>query len=319
MVNEYDRAQISINLTNYKVTSMHHVLEEARRLAAERGLIVTGSEIVGMVPFPALLETGKFYLRRQQRSVGIPIRDILQTAVQSLGLNDVSEFNIEERVLGLPKNLDKALVEMKLTDFVDEVSRESPAPGGGSIAALAGALGASLSSMVSNLTANKRGSESVDDVLNKASEKCQEIKFALVRAIDEDTNAFNAYMDARRLPNKTPEEKKARTEAMQNGLKQAVMVPYNTALQSYEAIKVAEAVANNGNPNSITDVGVGAHIAFTGVKGGIFNVLINLKDIKDQAFNKDMVEKCKKLEDDAKSKLQEIMDYVEGKLAKGLK
>ncbi|HEY6437181.1 MAG TPA: glutamate formimidoyltransferase, partial [Ignavibacteriaceae bacterium] len=179
MVPNYDRAQISINLTNYKVTSMHHVLEETRKLAMERGLVVTGSEIVGMVPYPALLETGKIYLKQQHRSVGIPIRDILNTAVQSLGLNDVSEFIIEERVLGLPKNLHNALVEMKLTDFIDEVSRESPAPGGGSIAALAGALGASLSSMVSNLTANKRGSDAVDKILNDAAEECQQIKEAL--------------------------------------------------------------------------------------------------------------------------------------------
>jgi glutamate formiminotransferase / formiminotetrahydrofolate cyclodeaminase len=177
MVDKYDRAQISINLTNYKVTSMHHVFDETEKLAAERGLRVTGSEIVGMVPYPALLETGKHYLRKQHRSTGVPIRDILNTAVQSLGLNDVSEFKIEERVLGLPKNLDLALVEMKLTAFVDEVSRETPAPGGGSIAALAGALGAALSSMVSNLTANKRGSDpETDKLLNDAADKCQEIK-----------------------------------------------------------------------------------------------------------------------------------------------
>ncbi len=209
MVDKYDRVQISINLTNYKVTSMHHVFDETEKLAAERGLRVTGSEIVGMVPYPALLETGKYYLRKQHRSTGVPIRDILNTAVQSLGLNDVSEFKIEERVLGLPKNIDTALVEMKLTDFVDEVSRETPAPGGGSIAALSGALGAALSSMVANLTANKRGSDpETDKILNEAADKCQEIKNTLVKAVDDDTNAFNDYMAARRLPNKTDDEKK---------------------------------------------------------------------------------------------------------------
>ena len=166
LVKEYDRAQISVNLTDYKVTSMHHVLEESRKLAADRGIVVTGSEIVGMVPYPALLECGIYYLKKQGRSAGVPIRDILESAVQSLGLRDVAEFNLNERVLGLPKNLDDSLVEMKVNDFVDEVSRESPAPGGGSIAALAGALGASLASMVSNLTANKRGSDAVDDVLH---------------------------------------------------------------------------------------------------------------------------------------------------------
>ena len=314
MVPNYDRAQISINLTNYKVTSMHHVIEEVRKLATERGLIVTGSEIVGMVPYPALLGTGKYYLRLQHRSVGVPVKDILNTAVQSLGLNDVSEFKIEERVLGLPKNLENALVELKVTDFVDEVSRESPAPGGGSIAALAGALGASLSSMVSILTANKRGSADVDDILNKAAEECQEIKNVLVKAIDEDTNAFNAYMNARRLPNKTTEEMKIREEAMQAGLKQAVMIPLNTTQQSYRAIEISEVVAKNGNKNSITDVGVGAQSAYIGVLGGIYNVLINLKDIKDEKFVSDMRKTCAELKEKAQKKLKDVLILVEDKL-----
>ncbi|MEE9449983.1 MAG: glutamate formimidoyltransferase [Ignavibacteriaceae bacterium] len=314
MVPEYDRAQISINLTNYKVTSTHHVLEETRKLAAERSLVVTGSEIVGMIPYPALLETGKYYLRKQGRSTGIPIKDILNTAVQSLGLNDVSEFNIEERVLGLPKNIDDALVEMTVTDFVDEVSRESPAPGGGSIAALAGSLGAALASMVSNLTANKRGSNKVDDILNESADRLQEIKFKLVKAVDDDTNAFNAYMDARRLPNKTEEEKKIREKTMQNGLKQAVHVPLNTAQLSFEAIEIAEVVAKNGNPASITDVGVGVQSAYTGVLGGIYNVLINLNDIKDKKFNDDMRKTCADLKVKAQSKLNEVLNFVESNI-----
>ncbi|MEN8191746.1 MAG: glutamate formimidoyltransferase [Bacteroidota bacterium] len=314
MVPNYDRAQISINLTDYNVTSMYHVLEATRKMAAERGLIVTGSEIVGMVPFPALLETGKYYLAKQGRSAGIPIRDILETAVQSLGLKDVADFNIEERVLGLPQNLDDALVEMKLTDFVDEVSRESPAPGGGSIAALAGALGASLSSMVSNLTANKRGSENVDGFLNDAAEKAQAIKNTLVKAIDDDTNAFNAYMDARRQPQKTEEEKDKRNAAMLAGLKEAVAVPFKTAQQSYNAIEISEVVAKHGNPNSITDVGVGAQIAYTGVLGGIYNVLINLKDIKDEDFNSQMRKDCDDLKKKAADKLNIVLSLVEDKL-----
>jgi glutamate formiminotransferase/formiminotetrahydrofolate cyclodeaminase len=314
MVPKYDRVQISINLTNYKITSMHDVLEEARRLAAERGLVVTGSEVVGVVPFPALLETGKFYLKNQHRSTSVPIKDILNSAVQSLGLNDVSEFKIEERVLGLPKNPENALVEMKVTDFIDEVSRESPAPGGGSIAALAGALGASLSSMVCNLTTNKRGSEAVDEILTNAAVKCQEIKDALVKAVDEDNNAFNLYMNARRLPNKTSEEKKTREDAMQAGLKQAVMVPLNTAKQSFRTIEISEIVAKNGNPNSITDVGVGAQSAYTGVLGGIYNVLINLKDIKDHKFVDEMRKTCVELKEKAQKKLNDVLGYVESKL-----
>ncbi len=314
LVPNYDRAQISINLTDYNITSTHHVLEATRKLAAERGLVVTGSEIVGMVPFPALLETGKYYLTRQGRSVGIPIRDILETAVQSLGLKDVADFIIKERVLGLPQNIDDALVEMKLTDFIDEVSRESPAPGGGSIAALAGALGVSLSSMVSNLTANKRGTENIDGSLNDATEKAQKIKNILVKAIDEDTNAFNAYMNARRLPQKTEEEKAARDSAMLEGLKEAVAVPFKTAQQSYKAIEIAEVVAEVGNPNSITDVGVGAQIAYTGVLGGIYNVLINLKDIKDDEFNAQMRNDCEMLKEKAHNKLNDVLGFVEDKL-----
>lgn len=314
LVPNYDRAQISINLTDYKVTSMHHVFEATQKLAEERGIVVTGSEIVGMVPFPALLETGKYFLKKQQRSTGIPVKDILETAVQSLGLRDVSNFEIEERVLGLPKNLGNELVEMKLTDFVDEVSRESPAPGGGSIAALSGALGAALSSMVSNLTANKRGSEEVDDILNNAADKCQTIKNALVNAIDDDTNAFNDYMEARRLPKTTEEQKQIRFEAMQKGLKQAVSVPLKTAELSLEAIKIAHTVAKYGNPNSITDVGVGAQSAYGGMLGGVYNVLINLKEIKDENFVLEMKQRCAELKNEAKTELEKVLDLVESKL-----
>ncbi len=315
MVPNYDRAQISINLTDYKITSMHHVLEAARELAAERGLVVTGSEIVGMVPYPALLETGKYYLKKQGRSAGIPVKDVLNTAVQSLGLNDTAEFKIEERVLGMPQNKSDDLVEMKVKDFADEVSRESPAPGGGSIAALSGALGAALSSMVANLTANKRGSEEVDEILNEAAEKSQKIKDDLIKAVDEDTRAFNEYMEARRLPRKTEEQKKLRYRAMQDGLKNAVRVPLNTARLSLEAIEIAETVAKYGNPNSITDVAVGAQSAFTGVMGGIFNVLINLKEIEDADFVTEMKNNCENLELEAKKSLEEVLATVREKLS----
>ncbi len=314
MVPEFDRVQISINLTDYNVTSMHDVLEATRKMAAERGLVVTGSEIVGMVPYDALMESGRFYLRKQQRSRGIPWRDVLATAVQSLGLNDVNPFNTEERVLGLPAVQKGDLAHMRVHDFIDEVSRESPAPGGGSVAAVAGALGAALSSMVSNLTANRRGSEAVDDVLNETAEVCQDIQSKLIKAIDADTNAFNAFMEAKRLPATTAEEKKIRDEAMLEGLKQAVEVPMDTARQSFRALKVAATVAKYGNPASITDVGVGAQMAFAGVQGGIFNVLINLKDIDDAQFVKLMRQRCDALENDAKEALNDVMSIVKSKL-----
>jgi glutamate formiminotransferase/formiminotetrahydrofolate cyclodeaminase len=314
MVPEYNRAQISINLTNYKITPMQAVLEATRELASERGLVVTGSEIVGMVPFPALLETGKYYLKKQQRSTGIPVRDILEVAVQSLGLRDVSDFNIDERVLGLPSTNETDLVEMRVNAFVDEVSRESPAPGGGSIAALAGALGAALTSMVSNLSIGKRGTEEVEDELKTVADKVQEIKDFLVNAVDEDTNAFNAYMDARRLPGKTELEKKIKEEALQDGLKQAVAVPLNTAQLSAEVITLAGVAVDKGNINSVTDAGVGAHIAYTGVKGGIFNVLINLKEIEDKKFVEEMITVCHDLDKKSKEELEKVTKRVDEKI-----
>ncbi|HPI38095.1 MAG TPA: glutamate formimidoyltransferase [Ignavibacteriaceae bacterium] len=314
MVDKYDRAQISINLTDYKITSMHNVLEATRKLAAERGLVVTGSEIVGMVPYQALIECGKFYLKLQGRSTGIPVKDILMTAVQSLGLSDVSEFKIEDRVLGLPKNLNTALVEMKVSDFIDEVSRESPAPGGGSIAALAGSLGAALQSMVANLTSSKRGSEKIDNILWDAAEKSQSIKDKLLKAVDDDTNAFNEFMDAKRLPANNEEQKQKRKEAMLQGLKNAVAVPLNTAKLCLEVIEISKVVAQHGNPNSITDVGVGGSVAYAGVIGGIYNVLINLKQIDDKEFVEQMRSGCKSMKEKAAILLNELTQIVEAKL-----
>jgi len=314
MVPEYDRAQISINLTNYKVTSMHHVLEEARKLATQRGLVVTGSEIVGMVPCPALLETGKFYLNKQHRSTGIPVRDILETAVQSLGLRDISEFDIDKRVLGLPISAEHDLVMKRVNDFVDEVSRESPAPGGGSIAALSGALGAALASMVANLSIGKRGTEEVEDELKLVAEAAQEIKNILVRAIDEDTNAFNEYMAAIRLPARTDDEKNRKKEAIQAGLKLAITVPLRTAEKSSEAMDLAARAVEKGNINSVTDAGVGAQVAYAGIIGGILNVLINLKEIEDTKYVNDMTLTCEKLEKNSQKKLVKIMTRVREKI-----
>jgi glutamate formiminotransferase/formiminotetrahydrofolate cyclodeaminase len=314
MVPEYNRAQISINLTDYKVTSMHAVLEEARKLALERGLIVTGSEIVGMVPYPALLETGKYYLKKQNRSTGIPSTDILEVAVQSLGLRDVSDFKIEERVLGLPKSNPQDLIELKVNTFVNEVSRESPAPGGGSIAALAGSLGAALTSMVSNLSIGKRGTETIEEELKPIADEAQTLKDLLLIAVDEDTNAFNQYMEACRLPARNEKEKQQKTEAIQMGLKAAVAVPLNTAKISDQVIDLAAVAVEKGNINSVTDAGVGAHIAFTGVKGGIFNVLINLKDIRDKNYIETMIKDCTELESKAKQKLDKVMKMVEERI-----
>jgi len=313
-VDEYERAQLSINLTNYKVTPAHIVLEEARKLASQRGLVVTGSEIVGLVPFQALLESGKYYLKQQGQSTGIPVKDILKAAIQSMGLDDLAPFEIEKKVIGLPKELDNALVDMTLRDLIDEVSRETPAPGGGSIAAAAGSMGAALSSMVANLTQGKAGSEEIDEQMTENAEKAQKIKDALLLAVDEDTNAFNGYMAAVRLPKKTDEEKTYRFEEMEKGLKEAVDVPFQTAMMSFGAIETAKISAEMGNVNSITDAAVGAQIAYAGVRGGILNVLINLKDIRDESFVKKMEEKCKELNSKARSLLEEVNANADEKL-----
>lgn len=313
-VDEYERAQLSINLTNYRETPAHLVLEEARRLASERGLVVTGSEIVGLVPFQAILESGKYYLEKQGQSTGIPVRDIIKAAIQSMGLDDLAPFDIEKKVIGLPKEYDNALVDMTLRDLTDEVSRETPAPGGGSIAAAAGAMGAALSSMVSNLTQGKAGSEDIDAVMTENAEKAQVLKDALLLAVDEDTNAFNAYMNALRLPKKTAEEKEYRLEQMDAGLKEAVNVPWQTAVRSFEAIETAKVAAELGNVNSITDAAVGAQIAYAGVRGGLLNVLINLKDIRDKDFVEEMEKKCAELEIKATKLLKMINYFVDNKL-----
>lgn len=318
-VDEYERAQLSINLTNYKVTPAHIVLEEARKLAAERGLVVTGSEIVGLVPFQALLESGKFYLKKQGQSTGIPVKDILKAAIQSMGLDDLAPFEIEKKVLGLPKEYENALVDMTLRNLADEVSRETPAPGGGSIAAVAGAMGAALSSMVANLTQGKAGSEGIDDEMTANAEKAQSLKDSLLLAVDEDTNAFNGYMDALRLPKKSTEEKAYRLEQMDAELKNAVRVPWETAVKSFEAIETAGISAEKGNVNSITDAAVGAQIAYAGVRGGILNVRINLKDIKDKTFVQDMERKCKELEAEACQLLDKVNGFVDEKISSLIK
>jgi len=318
-VDEYERAQISINLTNYRITPAHLVLDEARRLAADRGLVVTGSEIVGLVPFQALLESGKYYLEKQGQSTGIPVKDILGAAIQSMGLDDLAPFEIEKKVIGLPKEYDNALADMTLRDLTDEVSRETPAPGGGSIAAAAGAMGAALSSMVANLTQGKAGSEDLDALMTENAEKAQSLKDSLLLAVDEDTNAFNGYMEAMRLPKKTEDEKARRSAAMEKGLKEAVEVPYRTALLSCRAIETSKVSAEKGNVNSITDAAVGAQIAYTGVRGGILNVLINLKDIRDEEFVAEMEMKCSELNERAIGLLAEVNAYVDGKLKSMMK
>ena len=282
-VDAYDRAQISLNLTDHQVTPPHLVLEAARELAAQRGVVVTGSEIVGLVPFEALRQAGEYYLRRQGRTPGVPVGDLLATAVQSMGLTDVAPFDPATKVLGLPP-APGPLASLGVADFVDEASRDTPAPGGGSLAALAGALGAALASMVASLSG--------DAAMAEVAVEAQAVKDRLVAAVDADTDAFNDYLIARRLPAGTDAEKQARAAAMQAGLRHVIDVPLATADASLAALKLADRVAREGLAASVTDGAVGVQLALAGVRGGVWNALVNLADLTDADWARGVRDRC---------------------------
>lgn len=313
-VDEYKRSQISVNLTNYMVTQMHSVLDEARRLAEERGLVVTGSEIIGLIPYQALIETGKHYLRMQGKSTGVPATDILRIAVFSLGLNDTSEFDVKKKVLGLPQTPEDALVCMKVNDFADEISRGTPTPGGGSVAAIGGAFGASLVSMVANLAHGKPANEKQNQDLNTIAERAQALKDLLIKAVDADARAFRIYLKTLSLPSTTLEEQEVREQEIQQGLKTAVEVPWQTALTSFESLKLAQQTIQEVDTEAITDAAVGAQIGFVGVRGGIWNVLINLKKIKDRKYITEMCKNCNDLLCEATNILNSVTAYADKQL-----
>jgi len=309
-VEDYQCAQVSINLTNFKITSPHDVLEAARELAVKRGIVITGSEVVGVVPFDAMNQAGRYYLRRMQKSTGIPARDIVNTAVQAMGLRDVSEFDIDKKVIGMPTN-DSPLVSMKVADFVDEVSRDTPAPGGGSIAALAGALGSALVSMVANLSIGKGEFDPKYDELCQLAEKAQTAKDALIRAVDEDTEAFNEVIAGLRMAKDTPEQQALRSKAIQAGYKLAAEVPLQTAQLCRQVLDLCQAAANVGNNAVMSDAGVGALMAFAGVQGAMHNVRINLTSIKDEAFVSKMNADLGELFAESKAICEAIQQQVE--------
>jgi len=283
VVDDFQCAQISLNLTNYRVTSPTDVLEAARELAATRGIVITGSEAVGVVPYEAMQQAGRFYLRRMQKSTGIPARDIVTTAVQAMGLNDVAEFDIDKKVIGLPV-AGGELVNLNITEFVDEVSRDTPAPGGGSIAALAGALGSALASMVVNLSVGKSEFDSQYDELCQLAEKAQTIKDELIRAIDADTEAFNEVIAGMRMAKDTAEQQAQRSKVIRAGYKSAAEVPLRTAELCRGVLDLCQAAADIGNKAVMSDAGVGALMAYAGVQGAIHNVRINLPHTRDEAF-----------------------------------
>jgi glutamate formiminotransferase/formiminotetrahydrofolate cyclodeaminase len=313
VVEDYNLAQISMNLTDYKTSSPHEVLEEARRLAEERGIVISGSEIVGVVPFDCLLAAGIYYLKRMRKSTGIPVRDILETAVQSMGLRDVAEFDIDKKVIGIPKQ-DWPLVNRRVVDFVDEVSRDTPAPGGGSISALAGALGASLASMVANLSVGKSDFDPQYEKLCDIADNAQQVKDDLVKAVDADTEAFNEVLDAMRLPKDTPEQESERGAAICEGYRSAARVPLRTAELCNQVLKLCLQAARIGNDAMMSDAGVGALMAYAGIQGAIYNVRINLPQTEDPEFIEDMEKNLDKLLKEAKNACDLIQEEVEKSL-----
>lgn len=282
-IDEYGIAQVSMNITDMKATPLHKAFDEVCRAAAARGLRVTGTEIVGLVPKSAILDAGRHYLKMQQRSLGIPEEEIVKIAIKSMGLDDLKPFNPEDKIIeDMLEKPGKRLVDMTVTGFADETSSESPAPGGGSISAYMGALGAALGTMVANLSAHKAGWDDRWEEFSEYAVKGRETMTALMALVDEDTEAFNRIMAVFAMPKGTPEEKAARSAALQEATLYATEVPLRTMRESVKVFDLAEAMARQGNPASVSDAGVGALAVRAAVLGAYLNVRINAAGLKDR-------------------------------------
>ena len=284
-IEEYGIAQISYNLTNISITSMHQVFDESCKAALKRGIRVTGSELIGLIPLKAMLDAADFYLKKQERSLGISESEKIKIAVKSLGLDDLKPFNPEEKIIEYMLRDDaKKLIDYKLDDFADETAAESMAPGGGSIAAYVGTLGVSLGTMVANLSAHKPGWDDKWAFFSKWAEKGQAYKNKLLFLVDEDTRAFNKIIEGFRMPKGSDEEKQARSKAIEDATKYATEIPFQVMETAFNSMEVMQAMIKEGLQSSLSDAGVGILCARTAVLGAYFNVKINAKDIKDRKF-----------------------------------
>jgi glutamate formiminotransferase/formiminotetrahydrofolate cyclodeaminase len=290
---DFGRAQISINFTNYKITPPHLVFDEACELAVELGARVTGSELVGLIPIRALLDAGRHYLGKQGKSTGVPERELIHMAILSLGLNDLYPFEKDTKIIEYRVRGGETLVGMKVNDFTDLLSTDAPAPGGGSVAALCGALSGALSAMVGALTHGKKGYEEAFDEAEAVSVEGQKLKDEFLADVDRDTDAFNQVMAAARLPKKTDEDKAARKAAMEEANKQATLVPLDVLRRTWDASQLARRIAAKGNKNSVSDAGVAALTARTAAEGAYLNVAINLPGIEDEKFRTDTLKEAK--------------------------
>ena len=309
-IDEYGIAQVSMNITNMSETPLHVAFDEVNRAAATRGIRVTGTEIVGLVPKKALIDAGKHYLTKQQRSLGIPESEIIKIAIKSMGLDELKEFRPEEKVIEYmleADNKSKKLVDMTCVEFADETASESPAPGGGSISAYMGALAAALGSMVANLSAHKAGWDDRWEEFSDIAVQGRELQDTLIHLVDEDTESFNRIMDVFAMPKNTPEEKAARAEAMEKATLYATEVPLKTMKAAYRTFDILEAMVQKGNPASVTDAAVGALAARSAVLGAQLNVRINAAGLKDRTAAEALLSEAAKIADDAKKREESIL------------
>lgn len=315
-IEEYGVAQVSMNLTDETQTPIHTAFDACVKSAYERGMRVTGSELVGLIPLQSLLNAGKYFLAKQKRSAGVSETELVRIAIKSLGLDELAPFNPNNRIIEyvIKGKQTNVLVEKSLTGFADETASESPAPGGGSISAYVGALGVSLATMVANLSSHKKGWDERWEFFSQWAEKGQEIKEKLLKAVDEDTQAFNEIMSAFGLPKNTDLEKSVRTAAIQTATKNAIQVPFNVMKLASQSFEILKAMAEEGNPNSVSDAGVGALCARTAVYGAYLNVKINSASLKDVEFKNEVLAKAEIILKTSIEQETAILKIVETKL-----
>ncbi len=316
-IDEYGIAQVSMNITDINATPLHVAFDEVVRAAAERGVRVTGTEIVGLVPKSALIEAGKYFLRKQKRSTGISESEIIKIAVKSMGLDDLNPFKPEEKVveyLLAAEDKSRKLIDMTCRGFAEETASESPAPGGGSISAYAGALGAALGTMVANLSSHKAGWDARWEEFSNWADKGQALMSELLMLVDEDTAAFNKIMDVFAMPKGTDEEKAARAKAMQDATLYATQVPLKTMRASVKVFGLVRAMASEGNPNSVSDAGVGALMARSAVLGALLNVKINATGLKDRSIAEELIGEAERIARDAERLEKEVLEIVNEKI-----
>jgi glutamate formiminotransferase/formiminotetrahydrofolate cyclodeaminase len=315
-IDEYGQAQVSINLLNYKITPPHIAFDAVCAEAEKRGLRVTGSELVGLIPLTAMLEAGRYYLLKQGKSPGVSEEELIETAIVSLGLRDLTEFDPQKKIIEYQvRELKGPLVRKDLRDFANAVSSDSPAPGGGSVSALAGALGAALAAMVANLTVGKKDYDAFWEEMKTVAIHAQQFKDELLRAVDRDTEAFNQVMAAFALPKKSADQMAQREQAVEQATKNACLVPLEVMKNALEVLKLARIVAESGNANAVSDAGVAALTALAAVQGAGLNVRINLPGIKDREFVDQMLAEVQRISDEATALQQQTLETVHSKIA----